>query len=72
MVDGAVTVPLVIVKAAFASAEVEPKLHPPPTPLNVKILKAFVPVRLPPMVFPVVVALNTTVPELFVNAPLLV
>src|SRR5215831_3386188 len=62
--EGAVTEPVVIVKLA-TSAGLE-KLHPPPLPLKVTLLNAFVPVRLPEIVLPVVVLLKVTVSEPFV------
>ena len=68
-VDGAVTVPAVIVKFPPVSADEVPKLHAPPEPLKVSVLNLELPTILPVIVLPVVVAVNVTVALRAVNTP---
>ena len=66
MAEGAVIEPLVIVRFPVVEALFE-KVHAPPVPLKIIFLNAEDPVRILPIVFPVVVALNVTVLLLLLN-----
>lgn len=72
VLDGAVTVPDVIVILPATSAGIAPKLHAPPLPTKVRLLNALLPVIWPPRVFPDAVLLNVTVLVPQVNVPLFV
>ena len=58
--DGAVTLPLVILKLVVEA--LSPNVHPPPEPLKVTLPKALVGVEEAIICFPVVVALKVIVP----------
>src|SRR5262249_22710562 len=69
--EGAVTVPLVIVKLLPTSAELALNDQAPPIPLKVRILNLLEPVIAPESVSPAVVPFISTVPLLLVNVPVL-
>lgn len=72
MVDGAVTDPLVMVKVAPTSAELDPNDHPPVALLKVRMLNLFAPVKSPEILLPDDDELKSTVPVPAVNVPLFV